>query len=146
MTPPAPWPAHAYVPGRTERHPDGAFDALRRSAVPGTGAAALARSEAFAAGLRYLGGGYFWEAHEVLEPVWAALPDGTAERRFVQGLIQIANGRLKLRMGRPKAALRLARLARELVPTHGAGTLMTLDVAEVRHSIASLERIARGAL
>ena len=130
------------MPGRNARHPEDAFDALKRTVVPGAGAAELARSEAFRAGLRFLHAGYFWEAHEVLEPVWAALPDGGAERRLVQGLIQLANGRLKLRMGRPKAALRLAGLARALVPARAPGTLMTVDLEDLHQWIDALERRA----
>ena len=122
MTPPsgAHWPSHAYVPGLTERHPDDAFDDLKRTVRPGAAAHELAACEAFRTALRWLDAGYGWEAHELLEPVWMALPDGGAERRFVQALIQLANGRLKLAMARPKAALRLVRLARELLPPGGA--------------------------
>lgn len=136
-------PARAYVPGRNERHPEGAFDALRRTAAPCRDAAELARCDAFRAGLRFLDAGYFWEAHEVLEPVWMVLPDGSVERRFVQGLIQLANGRLKLVMGRPKAALRLVGMARALVPpVERAATVMTLEVREVHRRIDALERDA----
>ena len=102
-----PLPGHAYIPGQTPRHPEGAFDALRETAQPGMSAEALARSPAFCAGLRYLEAGYYWEAHEVLEPVWMALEEGMAERHCLQALIQLANARLKARMGKPRAVARL---------------------------------------
>lgn len=141
-------PRYAYIPGQTARHPDDAFDAIRKTAVHGQGVDQLARCEAFRAGLYYFDQGYFWEAHEVLEPVWLALPEDSVERQFVQGLIQLANGRLKLRMGRLKAALRLVGQARGLLlarETEQAGvskvplTLMTLNVQDVHRWIDELE-------
>lgn len=134
-------PNWAYVPGQNERHPDDAFDALRQTAVRGQDTAGLAQCDAFRAGLRFLDSGYYWEAHEVLEPVWMALPEGCVERRFVQGLIQLANGCLKLRMDRPKAALRLVGKARALVPSgEVAATIMTIETREVHRWIDALER------
>lgn len=139
-------PAHAHVPGRTPRHAPGTFDAVRATARPGMDAAALARSEAFLSGLRFIDTGYYWEAHEVLEPVWMALPDGSRERRFVRGLIQIANAHLKRSMGRPKATLRLCAMARSLLPAADAGPVMGRDPGALHRGIDSLEQIARGEL
>ena len=132
-------PSHAYVPGQNERHPEDTFDAIRRTAVQGHDAEQLAQTEAFRAGLRFLDAGFYWEAHEVLEPVWMVLPDSSMEHRFVQGLIQLANGYLKLRMGRPKAALRLVGQARGLLPVDTSMTIMTLDVKDVQGRIDALE-------
>ncbi len=97
---PVPWPPFAHVPGQTPRHAEGAFDALR--ADPDT---------AWRTGCLYLSEGYFWEAHELLEAVWMAAPQASAERRLVQALIQLANAGLKARMGRPRAVARLWALA-----------------------------------
>lgn len=102
-----PLPGHAYLPGQTPRHAEGSFDALRNTARPGMQPAELAQTPAFRAGLLYLERGYFWEAHEVLEPVWMALPEGAPERHLLQALIQLANARLKARMRRPRAVARL---------------------------------------
>ncbi len=102
-----PAPAHAYVPGQTARHPEGWFDPLK------TIDADPFDSPAMRAGLDYLHAGYFWECHEVLEAVWLALPDPSAERHMVQAVIQLANARLKLAMGRPKATLRLCAMVQE---------------------------------
>lgn len=133
-------PPYAYVPGQNERHAENAFEPLRRTAEQGLDVAQLARSDAFCAGLQFFHAGFHWEAHEVLEPVWMALPEGGLERRFVQGLIQLANGRLKLRMGRPKAVLRLVDKARALVPTQvGVETIMSVEVRDVHCWIDSLE-------
>ena len=44
----------------------------------------------FRHGIKLFNAGEFFEAHEVLEDVWRAAP--VAEKRFLQGLIQIAVG------------------------------------------------------
>jgi hypothetical protein len=108
---PIPLPEFAHVPGTNARHPEGAFDAFHDSVRDGMGPDALRDTLAWRAGWYFVEQGFFWEAHEVLEPVWMALPQGGAERAFVQGLIQVANAALKLRMDRPKAARRLCDIA-----------------------------------
>lgn len=135
-------PFDPYVPGKTPRPPEGAFDQIRDTARLGLSVSDLAASAAFQSGLRYLDEGYFWEAHEVLEPVWMALEDASCERKFVQGLIQLANGLLKMRMNRPKAALRLSHIARALVPNGPSQTLMGVSLADIHHRIDSLENSA----
>ena len=105
-------PDHAYVPGVTKRHPEGAFDALRETVWPGMSSREIATSHAFRDGLRYLDSGYYWEAHELLEAVWQVCAEGSSERFFVQALIQSANAALKRSMGQPKAARRLTDVAR----------------------------------
>jgi predicted metal-dependent hydrolase len=94
--------------------------------------AELAASPAFRAGLAWLHAGFFWEAHEVLEPVWMALPEGPA-RQMAQALIQLANARLKGRMGRPRAAARLRALAAGHLAAarRGGGRVLGLDPADV---------------
>lgn len=101
------FPPHAYVPGRTRRHDEDAFSDICAGVNARMDAAGLAESMAWRAGLAYLEAGFFWEAHEVLEPVWMALPQDSYERRFVQAVIQLANAGLKDRMERPRAVTRL---------------------------------------
>ena len=132
-------PSYAYVPGSNERHPENAFDALTSSVMAGQDSDSLAKCDAFQTGLYFLSEGFYWEAHELMEPVWMALPDDTVERHFVQSLIQLANGSLKLRMGRFKAALRLVGQSRSLLPAESVTRVMGLDVDEVRRWIDSLE-------
>jgi len=108
-------PDHKYIPGVNARHPEDTFEAIRITAIPDSSIEELANCDAFKHGLIYLEEGYYWEAHEVFEPVWMALPSDSDERRFVQGLIQLANASLKAEMGRPKAVIRLCRIARELL-------------------------------
>ena len=136
-------PMHAYVPGQTPRHAEGAFDALCVTARPGMSPAALADSAAFRAGLHYLDKGYFWEAHEVLEPVWLALPEGCAERHLVQALIQLANARLKALMGRPRAVARLgAIVAGHLRACRAAGGGAVVMGQALAPLLAKAERLA----
>lgn len=142
----APLPPFAHVPGATPRHPDGSFASLRATVRPGMAEAELAASPAFRAGLAWLHRGYFWEAHEVLEPVWMALPPDHPARHLTQALIQLANARLKDRMARPRAAARLRALAAgHLAQARQArgGAILGLDPAEVGAWIAASSQNAR---
>ena len=105
-------PTHAYIPGRTPRHPEALFDPLK-AGVDRTSLTKLAETDAWRFGINFLREGYFWEAHELLEPIWMACPPNSAEKLFVQGIIQIANARLKRVMDRPAAAARLEQFARD---------------------------------
>lgn len=58
-------------------------------------------------GLALNDGGWFWEAHEILEAIWKVAPKGGRDRILLRACIQIANGNLKLKMKRPRAAERL---------------------------------------
>ncbi|MCR9122384.1 MAG: DUF309 domain-containing protein [Phyllobacteriaceae bacterium] len=116
-----PLPPYAHVPGRNARHEEGRWDDVRATAEPGMGAEALAASPAFIAGMDFFENGFFWEAHEVWEAVWMACPPNSAEHRFVQALIQLANAELKLAMEKPKAATRLCAIAEALLSEAARG-------------------------
>ena len=49
--------------------------------------------------------GLFFECHETLEEIW--LEENGEERRFYQGIIQIAAGYFKLQQGVPAGAIKL---------------------------------------
>ena len=66
-----------------------------------------ARHPALRYGIALNDRGYFWEAQEILEAVWAAAPQGGRERILLRACIQIANANLRLRMQKPHAAARL---------------------------------------
>jgi len=110
-----------HVPGSTPRPPAGAFDFLRAGLEPLMAPAALRDHAAFKGGLELLAAGYCWEAHEVLEAVWLAAPPGSRERHLVQALIQLANARLKVAMGQPRAAARIAALSGASLREAGLG-------------------------
>ena len=137
------FPPHAYIPGQTPRHPEGAFENLRATARPGMTEDALAASPAMQAGLHFLHAGFEWEAHEVLEPVWIACPPNSPARHMAQALIQLANARLKDRMTQPRAAARLRKIAaRHLAEARlgrrgaRAGMILGLDPGVVERWIA----------
>lgn len=56
---------------------------------------------------------YFWEAHEVWEPVWLKAAVNSKERFLIQGLIQLANAGLKHTQGNTRAENRLRKIAFE---------------------------------
>jgi hypothetical protein len=106
-------PAQPYVPGRTPRPEGGViFDIAKRAPLI-TDPGAWSSNETYLAGLRLYANRYFWEAHEVWEPVWLHARRNSAERELLQGLIQSANAGLKIVMGRLPAAARLASMARD---------------------------------
>ena len=104
-----PLPQWAYVPGEMHEA-DADHDTLWqakvlvpsrfRDYVP-------ARHPALRYGIALNDRGYFWEAQEILEAVWAAAPQGGRERILLRACIGIANANLKLRIGRLTAATRL---------------------------------------
>ena len=122
-----PLPVTAYVPGLTPRPEDSpAFDAS--AAAP-----AVTDPEDWQGNATYLYGftlyraGFFWEAHEVWEPVWMHARANARERALMRGLIQLANACLKLRMERPRAAIRLAGEAAHYLAEAGSAPLMGLE-------------------
>src|SRR5437588_2097356 len=103
-----PLPQWAYVPGETaeaEADHDTLWQAMAlvpsrfQDFVP-------ARHPALRYGIALNDNGYFWEAQEILEAVWAAAPQGGRERILLRACIQIANANLRLRMRKPRAATR----------------------------------------
>jgi hypothetical protein len=102
-------PRWAYVPGESaEAEAD--RDTLRhaKALVPSRfGGFVPARHPALRYGIALNDAGYFWEAQEILEAVWAAAPQRGRERVLLRACIQIANANLRLRMQKPHAAARL---------------------------------------
>jgi len=83
--------------------------------------------------------GFYWEAHEVLEPIWLILPDASPDRYFIQSMIQTANALLKQRMGRGAAARRIVGLARAaLVSAHSVKS-WGIDSAWIEDQLAKVQ-------
>lgn len=149
-TPPAdtgwdwPLPATPHVPGTTPRPDENdAIFRIARTAPTPTDAARWRDNAAWIAGLRLFRAGCFWEAHEVWEAVWTHARPNSPERMLVQGVIQLANAGLKQRMGRPRAALRLAELALAHVGDAASGAghrVMGLDPRALEAAIAAYAR------
>ena len=104
-----PLPRWAYVPGVSEK--SGAdYETLAQVTVlvpPRFGGYVPARHPALRYGLTLNDRGYFWEAQEILEAVWAAAPQGGRERILLRACILIATANLRLRMQKPHVAARL---------------------------------------
>src|SRR5258708_18697747 len=104
-----PLPQWAYVPGETaeaEADHDTLWQAM--ALVPsGFQDFVPARHPALRYGIALNDAGYFWEAQEILEAVWAAAPQGGRERILLRACIRIANANLRLRIGKLTAAARL---------------------------------------
>jgi len=113
MTPSAaadlPLPGWAYVPGETANtEPDHQALWRAKALVPSQFFGFVpARHPALRYGIALNDAGYFWEAQEVLEAVWAGAPQGGRERILLRACIQIASANLKLRMRKPQATVRL---------------------------------------
>ncbi len=108
MTDPA-LPQWAYVPGESHEA-DADYETLAqvKLLVPSAFRGYVpARHPALRYGLTLNDRGYFWEAREILEAVWAAAPQGGRERILLRACILIANGNLRLRMEKPGSAARL---------------------------------------
>jgi len=108
-------PRWAYVPGETlapveSYEADADYETLAQVKLlvpPAFRGYVPARHPALRYGIMLNDRGYFWEAREILEAVWAASPQGGRERILLRACILIANGNLRLRMEKPGAAGRL---------------------------------------
>jgi hypothetical protein len=121
-----PLPRWAYVPGVSEK--DRAdYETLTQIAAlvpPRFNGYVPARHPALRYGLMLNDHGYFWEAQEILEAVWAAAPQGGRERILLRACILIATANLRLRMQKPHVTSRLfSEALRELdaLGVRGAG-------------------------
>jgi predicted metal-dependent hydrolase len=104
-----PWPQWAYVPGETTEL-DADYETLdiAKALVPSAFRGYVpARHPALRYGITLNDHGYFWEAQEILEAVWAAAPQGGRERILLRACILIATANLRLRMQKPHVTTRL---------------------------------------
>lgn len=135
-----PLPDEPYVPSLTPRPVTGPVFAISEAAPETTDPTAWFAHEAWLAGFRLYAHGYFWETHEVWEPVWIGARPNSAERAMVQGLIQVANACLKLRMDRQRAAIRLVVIAATCLDEAAIGgdtRVMGLDLGAARTATAT---------
>jgi hypothetical protein len=133
--PDRPFPAYAFVPGKTPRHAREKGEERRELSL----AAALPperwrEDEDFLFGVDLYNAGFFWEAHEAWERTWRASRD-ERQRRLLQALIQLAAACLKLGMDEPAGAARLARVASDKLRALGEPELMGLVPAALARSL-----------
>ena len=93
-------------------------------------------------GIALFNRGEFWDAHEAWEGVWAGLPKGSDERRFYQGLIQLAAAFLH----RERARATPERSARAALRCYRSGMAKLDGLADVTFGVdlAALRREAAG--
>ena len=104
-----PLPRWAYVPGESEKS-SADYETLAQITAlvpPRFGGYVPARHPALRYGLTLNDRGYFWEAQEILEAVWAAAPQGGRERTLLRACILIATANLRLRMRKAHVTARL---------------------------------------
>ena len=118
LMPERPLPRYAYLPGR-HPHPTRDVDGHSHdAAAPETDG--LTPDQSIRWGLDLFAHGYYWEAHEAWEGVWAASARGSPRRALTKSLILLAASGVKLRTGKAIAAERHAKRASSLLRTvHG---------------------------
>ena len=137
-------PPHAYVPGRSARHPEHWFDDITASVTPEIPPHDLHNTLAFIAGRVYFDAGFYWECHEVLDPVWMQTKEPSPERDVVLAFIQLANARLKMRLEQSRAAWRLCDTAETHLsrcPTDRK--ILGVHVSEMLSEVISTRRAAK---
>ena len=101
-----PLPRWAHVPGEA----DADYETLAQVKLlvpPVFRGYVPARHPALRYGIELNDRGYFWEAREILETVWAAAPQGGRERILLRACILIANANLRLRVSKSGSAARM---------------------------------------
>jgi predicted metal-dependent hydrolase len=99
----------------------------------------------FLKGIEEFNQGLFFECHETLEEIW--LEDHSEDRKFYQGLIQIAAGYFKLQQGVPAGALKLWGTGLEKLGSYRPvflGVNVDALIDAVTHDLAELQANQRG--
>jgi uncharacterized protein len=109
-----------YLPGTGRDPPRAPFEDIKQTIPKRVDAEILQSAPAYTLARELYGARYFWEAHEVLEPMWmACLPD-SKERHFLQGLLQLTTACIKLRMRQQNGAVRCVRETEKFIAeAHG---------------------------
>jgi predicted metal-dependent hydrolase len=94
-------------------------------------------------GLDLFDHGYLWEAHEVLEHSWRALPPRSPERDLAQAIILAAAALLRSHMGDDRSAATLCARAVALLVRVSPATARAHGVDAARLA-GDLERALRG--
>ena len=144
-----PLPVYRHVPGSNARHDDRLLEQVCDMALAVTRDADWQDNVAWLYGLRLLDEGFHWEAHEVLERVWMNAPPNSRERHLVQGIVQLANARLKACDGREKAVLRLLAIASECLDRAFGGnvaSVMGMSADDAMNNIKSASAGGRSSI
>ena len=88
----------------------------------------------------------FFECHETLEEIW--LEEHGEDRKFYQGIIQIAAGYYKLQQGVPAGAIKLWRMGLEKIEPYSPvylGVELASFSAAVKRNLDELEALQQAA-
>lgn len=84
---------------------------------------------------------YWWEAHEAWEGLWRLTPKGSAQRHFIQALIQVSAAHLKIVLERTRAAMDLRESSDghfdRVVKEIGGERFMGIDVSDWRGRVCA---------
>ena len=138
-----PMPIAAHRPGRTKHPTENLRAPVQSSLDVVITTQNWQRHDAYLYGFVLYRSGYYWEAHEIWEPVWMNCAPNSLERLMLQACIQLANAALKQELNNAKAALRLygisADLLREIVSRQtgerAQDALLGIDVRELIQQI-----------
>lgn len=149
LVPERPLPAYAYLPGRTPhptRDPGGHSYGARPEAPAPPDPEDWRACGDYLYGIDLFNYGYYWEAHEAWEGLWAACGRRGPTAAYLQALINLAAAGFKARWGNARGMRANARTALELFEAAARqagvqpGGYMGLDV---RALADYAERIAR---
>jgi predicted metal-dependent hydrolase len=94
----------------------------------------------FLKGIDEFNQGLFFECHETLEEIW--LEERGEDRRFYQGIIQVAAGYFKLKQGVPAGAIKLWHTGLEKLEPYAPvylGINLESFIRAVKENLAELE-------
>ena len=86
----------------------------------------------------------FFESHETLEEIW--LEERGEDRKFYQGIIQIAAGYFKLQQGVPAGAIKLWRMGLEKIEPYSPvylGVELASFIVAVKRNLDELETVQK---
>ena len=86
----------------------------------------------------------FFECHETLEEIW--LEERGEDRKFYQGIIQIAAGYFKLQQGVPAGAIKLWRMGLEKIEPYSPvylGVELASFSAAIKQNLHELEAVQK---
>lgn len=107
------FPGEAHRPGKNER-PDENSPALLnllKTQVKPVKSENWQENGVYLTGWTLLEAEYYWESHHLWEAVWLGTLEKSPEKYMMEGLIQLTNSLLKMRMGRENASLKLISLS-----------------------------------
>ena len=134
-----PLPPYRYVPGESPhptRDPAGHAYGANNTRLKPFKPREWRNSETYLYGIDLFNHGYWWEAHEALEAVWAAAGRHSRTGQFVQGLILIAAAHLKRLQGDDDTARQMAGDGLEKMQP-AQGVFLGVDTASLPRRVQS---------